>query len=239
MIRVLIVDDQSLIRGALTAILGVVKDFDIVGEAADGAEAVDLATRLRPNVILMDIRMPVMDGIEATAAICRDPQLADARVLIFTTFEEDHYVAAALVAGASGFLGKGADPDEIIQAIRTIHAGDALLSPAATRGLIARYLASPSAHHVPATPSLAIEGLTPREQEILQLVGRGHSNDDIAAGLVISPHTAKTHIGRIMMKLDAHDRAQLVIYAYETGLITPGEQAAPDPPSSGLSDTRK
>jgi DNA-binding NarL/FixJ family response regulator len=228
-IKVLIVDDQSLIRVALIAILAGVDDFDIVGEAADGAGALDLARRLRPDVILMDIRMPVMDGIEATAAICNDPELAQTRVLIFTTFEEDHYVADALVAGASGFLGKGADPDEIVQAIRTIRAGDALLSSAATRSLIARYLASPAARHANSTPALAAasESLTPREREILSLVGRGHTNDDIAASLVISPHTAKTHIGRIMMKLDAHDRAQLVIYAYETGLVTPGDQTVP------------
>lgn len=226
MINVLIVDDQSLIRGALNAILVEVDDFDVVGEASNGTDAIDLARRLRPDVILMDIRMPGVDGIETTSAICHDAYLAETRVLIFTTFEEDHYVAAALAAGASGFLGKGAEPDDIVQAIRTIHAGDALLSPAATRALITRYLASPGAHRGPTTTSLAIEALTPREQEILQLVGRGHTNDDIAANLVISPHTAKTHIGRIMMKLDVHDRAQLVIYAYETGLISPGEQTA-------------
>ena len=229
MIRVLIVDDQNLIRGALRAILAGVGDFEIVGDAEDGAAAIDLASRLRPDVILMDIRMPGTDGIEATAAICADPHLSATRVLILTTFEEDHYVAAALVAGASGFLGKGAEPDEIIRAIRTVHAGDSLLSPAATRAVIARYLASPAARDILETPSHSLDGLTSREREILQLIGRGHSNDDIAADLVISHHTVKTHVGRIMTKLDAHDRAQLVIHAYETGLIAAGEHAAPSP----------
>lgn len=228
MISVAIVDDQSLIRGALRAILAGVDDIHVVGEAANGAEAVELAARTCPDIILMDIRMPVQDGIEATTAICRDPKLADTRVLIFTTFEEDQYVAAALVAGASGFLGKGADPEEIVQAIRVIHAGEALLSPAATRALIAGYLASPTTRRSTPATSPAVETLTPREREILQLVGRGLTNDDIAAALVISPHTAKTHTGRIMVKLDAHDRAQLVIHAYETGLIAPGDHGIAD-----------
>lgn len=226
MIRILIADDQSLIRGALRAILANVEDFTVVGEAVDGDDAVEQATRSRPDVILMDIRMPGTDGIQATRTICRGEQLSDTRVLIFTTFEEDEYVAEALVAGASGFLGKGADPDEIVHAVRTVHAGDALLSPMATRALIARYLASPTRSRDTALDSAVLSALTPREQEILQLVGRGRSNDEIAAQLFISPHTAKTHIGRIMMKLDAHDRAQLVAYAYETGLVTPGESPA-------------
>lgn len=220
MIRVLIVDDQSLIRGALTAILSGAAGIELIGHAVNGFEAVDLTRRLHPDVVLMDIRMPGKDGIQATAEICRDPDLAGTRILIFTTFEEDHYVAAALVAGASGFLGKGADPDEITHAIHIIHSGDALLSPAATGALIARYLASP--HHLSLSPAV-LEPLTVREQEILALVGRGYTNEEIASELVISPHTAKTHIGRIMTKLTAHDRAQLVIHAYESGLITPGQ----------------
>ncbi|MFV0254289.1 MAG: response regulator [Beutenbergiaceae bacterium] len=220
MIRVLLVDDQVLIRQAVGQILAGYADLEVVGSAANGAEGVDLARELNPDVILMDIRMPVLDGIEATAQVCADPELSQTRVLVLSTFEDDDNVAAALRAGASGFLGKGAEPEEIADGIRTIHAGGTLLSPAATRGLIAKYLAAPTGllREVPKLP----DPLTPREEEILRLVARGLSNDEIATDLVISPHTAKTHINRIMAKLDAHDRAQLVVWAFETGFVTPG-----------------
>lgn len=220
MIRVTIADDQPLIRTAVGQLLGSESDIEVVGEADDGARAVDLALAQRPDVMLMDIRMPNMDGIEATAKICRAPALASTRVLILTTFEEDEYVVSALRAGASGFIGKGADPQEIADAVRAVHAGDALLSPAATRSLIGRYL---DADRVDAVRPTGIDPgiLTPRESEILILVARGLSNDEIAARLYISAHTAKTHVKRIMSKIGAHDRAQCVIYAYERGLLTP------------------
>lgn len=223
MIRVAIADDQALIRTAVSQLLGSEPDIEIVGEADDGAQAVALASRSHPDVVLMDIRMPNMDGIEATAKICLSPALATTRVLILTTFEEDEYVVAALRAGASGFIGKGADPDEIARAVRAVHAGDALLSPAATRSLIGRYLDADLAqprHSSSADPGI----LTPRETEILLLVARGLSNDEIAADLYISAHTAKTHVKRIMAKIGAHDRAQCVIYAYERRLLSPAEE---------------
>lgn len=221
MTSVLIVDDQALIRAAVRDLLesASAPDLEVVGEAVDGREAVRRALELRPDVILMDIRMPVMDGIAATAEICADPALIETRVLILTTFEEDEYLVAALRAGASGFIGKGAEPDEIVRAVKAVHAGEALLSPTATRSLITRYvLPRPASDAVPE----ALADLTEREREVLLLVARGRSNDDIAAELFISPHTAKTHVKRIMMKLAAHDRAQLVILAYESGLLTPG-----------------
>ncbi|WP_028707998.1 response regulator transcription factor [Propionicicella superfundia] len=219
MTRVLIVDDQSLIRQAVADILtdqGIV----VAGQAVDGADAVRQARGLRPDVVVMDIRMPDMDGIEATTLICADEELADTRVLILTTFEEDEYVFAALRAGASGFIGKGSEPEEITRAVRAVHAGDALLSPAATRSVITRYVGMPAQRDLQAIPELT--GLTERETEVLVLVGRGHSNQEIADELVISPHTAKTHVNRVMAKLHAHDRAQLVIVAYESGLLVPG-----------------
>ncbi len=224
MISVLIADDQALIRTAVGQLLRTEPDIDVVGEAEDGAQALELARQLHPDVVLMDIRMPVLDGIEATALICTDPALARTLVLILTTFEEDEYVVTALRAGASGFIGKGAEPDEIAKAIRAVHAGDALLSPAATRALIGRYLHAKERPAGEFRPPGGVP-LTPREVEIVTLVARGLSNDEIAAGLYISPHTAKTHIKRIMSKLGAHDRAQCVIYAYETGLLTPGAAA--------------
>lgn len=221
MTRVLVVDDQALIRQAISDILNQESAVQVVGEARDGREAVALVATLRPDVVLMDIRMPELDGIEATAAICGDPQNRDVRVLILTTFEEDEYLLAALRAGASGFIGKGAEPDDIVRAVRAVHAGDALLSPAATRSLITKYVLrsqpAPSAV-VPAQ----LEQLTDREREVLLLVARGHPNAEIAELLFISPHTAKTHVNRIMAKVHAHDRAQLVIVAYESGLLAPG-----------------
>ncbi|WP_426185166.1 response regulator [Microbacterium sp. TWP3-1-2b2] len=223
MIRVAIVDDQPLIRTAVGQLLRSEADIEVVGEADDGATAVDLALAQSPDVVLMDIRMPRMDGIEATERICADPALTSTRVLILTTFEEDEYVVSALRAGASGFIGKGADPDEIARAVRAVHAGDALLSPAATRSLIGRYLDSTPVHarrRTSADPGI----LTPRETEILLLVARGLSNDEIAAALYISAHTAKTHVKRIMAKIGAHDRAQCVIYAYERRLLSPADE---------------
>ena len=221
MTNVLVVDDQTLIRAAIIDLVAHSDGLDVVGEAADGTRAVELARRLRPDVVLMDIRMPGVDGIDATRAICTDPELQDLRVLILTTFEEDQYIVGALRAGASGFIGKGAEPEQIVGAIHAVHRGDALLSPTATRSLIDRYVR-------PAAPGKrvpkALEHLTEREVEVLTMVGTGRSNDDIAADLVISPHTAKTHVNRVMTKLHAHDRAQLVIAAYENGLVRPQDR---------------
>ncbi|QCQ15697.1 response regulator [Microbacterium sp. RG1] len=220
MTTVLVVDDQALIRGALRDILDGVEGIRVVGEATTGQEALQVARRERPDVIVMDIRMPDLDGIGATAQICADPSLAETRVLMLTTFEEDEYLVSALRAGASGFIGKAAEPGDIVRAVLAVHAGDALLSPTATRALITRYL-QPSAP-VSAMTSDALAHLTEREREVLLLVARGRSNDEIASDLFISPHTAKTHVKRIMTKLFAHDRAQLVITAYESGLLVPG-----------------
>ncbi|WP_040164062.1 response regulator transcription factor [Microbacterium gorillae] len=219
MIRVLVVDDQALIRSAVVALLRHEADVEVVGEAADGREAIALAIAHRPDVVLMDIRMPGMDGVTATRSIVRTPELTSTRVLVLTTFEDEENLFAALRAGASGFLGKGAQPSEIVRAVRTIHAGDRLLSPLATRSLIDRSLNAPA----PVTPRHPLpDVLTDRETEVLALIARGLSNDEIAETLTISPLTAKTHAKRIMMKLDAHDRAQLVIAAYESGLVVPG-----------------
>lgn len=222
MTSVLIVDDQALIRTALRELLGHEPGITVAGEAVHGREAVALASSLRPDVVLMDIRMPEMDGIAATAAICADPALAEVRVLILTTFEEDEHLVAALRAGASGFIGKGAEPEEIVRAVRAVHAGEALLSPAATRSLITRYvLPGTDAAHATSPPT-ELEQLTEREREVFLLVARGRSNQEIATELFISPATAKTHVNRVMSKLHAHDRAQLVIIAYESGLQQPG-----------------
>ena len=222
MTTVLVVDDQSLIRQAVSDILSHADGITVVGEAVDGREAVAATARLHPDVIVMDIRMPRLDGIAATASICADPELGSTRVLILTTFEEDEYIIAALRAGASGFIGKGSEPDQIVHAVRAVHAGDALLSPAATRSLITKYVrpADLSSGSRPIPPEL--EQLTDREREVLLLVARGRSNQEIADELHISPHTAKTHVNRVMAKVYAHDRAQLVILAYESGMLAPG-----------------
>ena len=218
MIHVLLADDQALIRAGFRVLLDSADDIEVVGEAVDGAQAVEQAAATRADVVLMDIRMPGVDGLEATRRIATREDLAGVRVLILTTFEADEYVYQALRAGASGFLVKDTEPAELIQAVRVVARGDALLSPSVTRRLIADIVARPET--VAGTADLA--QLTDREREVLAFVGRGLANDEIAAKLYLSPLTAKTHVSRIMTKLDARDRAQLVVIAYETGLITPG-----------------
>ena len=218
-IRVLICDDQDLVRSGFRLILSSYDGIEVAGEARDGDQATELAHRLRPDVVLMDIRMPRMNGIEATHAIRSNPALARTQVLILTTFDLDEYVYDALQAGASGFLLKDAEPDDIVSAIRVVAAGDALIQPSITRRLIETFVASrPVAGGV--APDLA--ALTDREREILTLVARGLNNDQIGEQLFISPATVKTHLARVMAKLDAHDRAQLVVKAYEGGLVRPG-----------------
>ena len=216
-IRVAIADDQDLVRKGFRLIL--FPDIEVVGEAVDGADAVALARRMKPNVLLMDIRMPRKDGIEACKALATNPDTADVAVLILTTFDIDEYVYDALAAGASGFLLKDVDPDDLAHAIRVVNRGDAIIQPSITRRLVETYAASRSKTRFDGT---RIAELTEREREILTMVGKGLSNDDIAAELVISPATVRTHVGRIMVKLDAHDRAQLVVIAYESGLVKPG-----------------
>ena len=217
MIRVLLADDQALMRAGFRALLDAEDDLAVVGEAADGAAAVDQSRRLRPDVVLMDIQMPGLDGIEATRRIAADPALAVVRVLILTNFGLDSYVFAALRAGASGFLLKDADPADLLQAVAVVARGDALLAPAVTRTLISEFVTAPP----PTDPAAGREVLTAREQEIAELVARGLSNDEIADHMVISPFTVKTHVNRAMMKLHCRDRAQLVVWAYESGLIAP------------------
>jgi DNA-binding NarL/FixJ family response regulator len=213
-IRVVLADDQALMRAGFRMLLQTAADIEVVGEASTGREAVRLARDARADVVLMDIRMPEMDGLAATRAITADERLAGVRVLILTTFEADEYVLQALRNGASGFLGKGVEPADLLDAIRLVAAGEALLSPRATKALIARYLAPPeAAEAVP--PELS--GLTEREREVLTLVAGGLSNDAIAERLYVSPLTAKTHVNRIMAKVGARDRAQLVVIAYQTG----------------------
>jgi DNA-binding NarL/FixJ family response regulator len=221
MTRVLIADDQAAVRGGFGALINAEDDLDVVAEAADGREAVDLARRLFPQVVLMDVRMPNLDGLEATRLICADPSLADTRVLVLTTFDLDEYVYGALRAGASGFLLKDAGPAELLRAIRTIAAGDALLAPSITKRLIAEFARRPDPG---ASLPDELGRLTAREHEILLLVAAGLTNAEIAGRLVISPLTAKTHVARVLNKLDCRDRAQLVALAYETGLVTPGSK---------------
>ncbi|MFI6159584.1 MULTISPECIES: response regulator transcription factor [Micromonospora] len=220
-IRVLLADDQALIRTGLRGIIESVPDLEVVAEAASGREAVRLARAARADVVVMDIRMPEVDGLQATQLITADEDLAGVRVLILTTFELDEYVLGALRAGASGFLGKGATPTELIEAIRTVASGDALLSGKATRALIARFLTSGDPAPPPDTTVLDV--LTDREREVLALVALGLSNDDIATRLHLAPSTAKTHVNRAMTKLGARDRAQLVVVAYQSGLVRPGD----------------
>ncbi|WP_406389525.1 response regulator [Streptomyces sp. NBC_00887] len=223
-IKVLLADDQALLRSAFRVLVDSEPDMQVVGEAADGAQAVELARSTRADVVLMDIRMPGTDGLAATRMISADPDLAGVRVVMLTTFEVDEYVVQSLRAGASGFLGKGAEPDELLNAIRIAAAGEALLSPAATKGLIATFLAQGgSAGEGPDAAAYAerLGALTVREREVLVLVAGGHSNDEIAERLAVSPLTVKTHVNRAMAKLGARDRAQLVVIAYESGLVRP------------------
>ncbi|MCX5314660.1 response regulator transcription factor [Streptomyces sp. NPDC005134] len=229
-IRVLLADDQALLRGTFRMLFDSADDMETVGEASNGCEAVDLAHAQHPDVLLMDIRMPEMDGLAATRLISESEDLAGVKVLILTTFEDDEYVAEALRAGASGFLGKGARPEELLDAVRTVAGGEALLCPSAARALITRFLMQPEA--CPAAMHERLACLTPRERDVLALVAMGLSNDEIADRLFISPLTAKTHVNRAMTKLDARDRAQLVVIAYQCGLVSPAME--PSGPSTSV-----
>lgn len=214
----LLADDQALVRAGFRVLLDSAADIEVVGEASSGEQALTLAKDSRPDVILMDIRMPNMDGLEATRRIVADREMRGVRVLILTTFEVDEYVFEALRSGASGFVVKDIEPAELLQAVRVVARGDALLSPTVTRRLIAEFAGRPEQRRVAATD---LDVLTEREREVMALVAAGRTNDEIAAELFISPATAKTHVSRAMSKLGARDRAQLVVLAYETGLITP------------------
>jgi DNA-binding NarL/FixJ family response regulator len=217
-ISVLLADDQALVRAGFRALLDAQHDLEVIGEAGDGDEAVALSRELRPDVVLMDIRMPNRDGLEATREIVADPALRGVRVVILTTFELDEYVFEAIRSGAAGFLVKDTRPADLIEAVRVVAGGDALLSPGVTRRLIAEYASR--AKLPPA--SGALSELTEREREVMALAAAGLSNDEIAARLVVSPATAKTHVSRAMTKLGVRDRAQLVVVAYESGLVRPG-----------------
>ncbi len=219
-VRVLLADDQALLRGTFRMLIDSCDDLEVVAEAADGAQAVDLARTHRPDVIVMDVRMPGTDGLTATETICADPGLAGTRVLILTTFENEEHVARALRAGASGFLGKYVTTDALLEAIRTVAAGESLLSPGATKALIARFLATPPPRPAAATPGIG--DLTNRELEVTKLAADGQSNDAIARELHLSVLTVRTHVQRAMNKLHARDRAQLVVIAYQNGLVQPG-----------------
>lgn len=216
MIRVVLVDDQELMRVGFRMVLGAQEDMEIVGEAGNGKEAVELAAELRPDVVLMDVRMPLLDGVEATARLLRTPTRA--RVVMLTTFDVDDYVYSALRAGASGFLLKDATPGELVSAVRVVAAGESLLAPTVTSRLIAHFARQPG---MVGTPP-ALDALTPREREVLVLIARGLSNKEIAARLVVAEQTVKTHVGRILAKLALRDRAQAVMAAYESGLVAPG-----------------
>lgn len=218
MIRVLLADDQALVRGGFRALLDAQPGIAVVAEAADGDEAVRAAFEHRPDVVLMDVRMPGVDGLDATRRIVEDPRLAEVKVVVLSTFDLDEYVFAAIRAGASGFLVKDTEPDELVRAVRAVVAGDALLSPRVTRRLIEEFASR--AKDPGRLPDLG--RLTEREREVVALVGAGRTNDEIAAELVVSAATAKTHVSRAMVKLGARDRAQLVVFAYESGLVRPG-----------------
>ena len=217
MIRILLADDQALIRSGIRALLDAEDDLQVVAEACDGSQAVALAREHRPDIALVDIQMPVLDGIEATRQIVADDRLAGVRVVMLTNFGLDEYIFRALRAGASGFLLKDTQPAELLQALRVAMRGDALLSPAVTRRLISEFVARPP----DATAAAGMERLTNREREVVALAAHGLSNDEIAAAMVVSPTTAKTHVSRAMIKLGARDRAQLVVFAYQSGLVSP------------------
>ena len=219
-IRIVIADDQPLVRAGLRMLLSSVTDIEVVGEATNGEEAVTLARDLAPDVVLMDIRMPGTDGLQATERILSSPDLPAVRVVILTTFDVDEYIFEALEKGASGFLLKDAEPDEILRAIRAAASGDAVLSPGVAKRLIADYARRPRRRELTAG---ALDALTDREREVMTLVARGLSNDEIAKRLWVSPLTAKTHVSRILSKLGARDRAQLIVLAYELGLVEPGD----------------
>jgi len=216
-ITVMVADDQALVRAGFVALLSAQNGIDVVGEAENGQEAVDLAEKLRPDVVLMDIRMPVLDGLEATRRIAASPQLAGVRVVVLTTFELDEYVFEALRAGATGFLVKHTEPADLVRAVRVAAAGEALLSPSVTRRLVAEFASR--AKDPPA--ATALDGLTEREREVMALVAEGLTNEEIAERLVLSPATARTHVSRVLTKLHARDRSQLVVLAYESGLVRP------------------
>ncbi|MFF3244194.1 response regulator [Streptomyces sp. NPDC002870] len=218
MIRVLLADDQLLVRAGFRALLDAQRDIEVAGEAADGEEAVRLVGELRPDVVLMDIRMPVLDGLAATRRITGDERLDGVKVVMLTTFELDEYVFEAIRSGASGFLVKDTEPEELLRAVRAVVEGDALLSPGVTRRLIAEF----AARSKPPAEAERLGELTERERAVMALVGIGLSNEEIARRLVVSPLTAKTHVSRTMVKLGARDRAQLVVLAYESGLVRPG-----------------
>jgi DNA-binding NarL/FixJ family response regulator len=218
-IRVVIADDQALVRAGFRALLDAQPDIEVIAEAADGAEAVRLAQEHRPGVVLMDIRMPGMDGLAATRAIAGDAALADTKVVILTTFDVDEHVFEAIRSGANGFLVKDTEPEELLRAIHAVVAGDALLSPGVTRRLVEEFATRAKE---PAATSADLARLTDREREVVALVGAGLSNDEIADRLFMSAATAKTHVSRAMLKVAARDRAQLVVFAYETGLVRPG-----------------
>jgi DNA-binding NarL/FixJ family response regulator len=219
-IRVVVADDQALVRGGFRVLVDSAADLQVVGEACDGAQAVALAEREHPDVLLMDIRMPTMDGLEATRRILAADREPPVRVLILTTFDLDEYVFAALKAGASGFLLKDTPPEALLSGIRTVAGGDALLSPSVTRHLIEEYVRRPEPGG--GTPPAELADLTEREREVLGLVAKGWSNAEIAQRLHVTPSTAKTHLSRLLRKLDARDRAQLIVIAYESGLVSPG-----------------
>lgn len=220
MIRILIADDQTLIRAGFRALLDAEPDMEVVAECGTGDDAVRLAARERPDVVLMDIRMPQGDGLEATRTILADPALPGTRVIILTTFELDEYIAEAVRAGAAGFLVKDTEPEELLRAVRVVHDGDALLSPSVTRRIMAQLAVQSYAAGKPS--DAALDRITEREREVLRLVGEGLNNAEIAGRLFITPLTAKTHVSRIMTKLQVRDRAQLVVLAYESGLVRPG-----------------
>lgn len=219
-IRVLLADDQALLRETFRILIDSRPDMEVVGEAADGDEAVELTRTHHPDIVVMDIRMPGTDGLAATATICADPDLAATRILILTTFDTEEHVAQALYAGASGFLGKDVGAEGLLHGIRTVVAGDALLSPQATRNLISRFLTTPRPSTYPAAEE-SLAHLTAREREVMALAAEGHTNTEIAAQLHLSPLTVRTHIHRAMTKLHARDRAQLVVIAYRSGLVKP------------------